>query len=300
MTATLIEEGGLAGNPEPTALTQWQLFRRRFFKHKVAVVSVIILILFTFACFAAPLIAPFSNTAQDLHLGAVSPNGTHWFGTDTLGRDQLTRLLYAGQISLKIGFAVALIATVFGTAVGAVAGYLGKAVDQVLMRFTDLFLVVPALAILAIVLKRLGRTDTWVIVVLAALFWMYVARVVRGQVLSVKEKEFIEAARASGASKTRIIVRHVIPNIIGPVMVNATLAVAAAIVTESTLSFLGFGIQPPNTSWGNMLADAEGFTGTDLSYLIYAPGLAILFTVLCVNFIGDGLRDAFDPQSEKH
>ena len=300
MSIGTIEEPALAGNAEPVALTQWQLFRRRFFRHKVAVVSVVILILFTIACFAASLIAPFSNTAQDLHLGAVSPNGTHWFGTDLLGRDQLTRLLYAGQISLKIGFAVALIATVFGTAVGAVAGYFGSSVDQALMRFTDLFLVVPALAILAIALRHFGHTDTVVILVLAALFWMYVARVVRGQVLSIKEKEFVEAARASGASRTRIIVRHVVPNIIGPIMVNATLAVAAAIVTESTLSFLGLGIQPPNTSWGNMLSDAEGFTGTSQSYLIYAPGLAILFTVLCVNFIGDGLRDAFDPQSEKH
>ncbi len=300
MTATAIEEPTLAGNAEPVALTQWQLFRRRFFKHKVAVVSVVILILFTIACFAAPLIAPFSNTDQDLLLGAVKPNATHWFGTDTLGRDQLTRLLYAGQISLKIGFAVALIATVFGTAVGAIAGYFGRSVEQALMRFTDLFLVVPALAILAIALKHFGRTDTVVILVLATLFWMYVARVVRGQVLSLKEKEFIEAARASGASRTRIIVRHVIPNIIGPIMVNATLAVAAAIITESTLSFLGLGIQPPDTSWGNMLSDAEGFTGTGQSYLLYAPGLAILLTVLCVNFIGDGLRDAFDPQSEKH
>ncbi len=135
---------------------------------------------------------------------------------------------------------------------------------------------------------------------LSFLFWMYVARVVRGQVLSLKEKEFIEAARASGASGSRIIVRHIVPNIIGPIMVNATLAVALAIITESTLSFLGFGVQPPQTSWGNMLADAEGYVGTSQAYLLYAPGIAILITVLCVNFLGDGLRDAFDPQSEKH
>ena len=299
MTAT-IEEPALAGAPEPVPITQWQLFRRRFLRHKVAVVATVVLVLLTIACFAASIIAPYPNTSQNLLLGAVGPRSAYWFGTDTLGRDQLSRILYAGQISLKVGFTVALISTIVGTTVGSIAGYFGGWVDQMLMRFTDLFLVVPALAILAIALKRFGRTDTVVILVLASLFWMFIARVVRGQVLSLKEKEYIEAARASGASRTRIIVRHVVPNIIGPVMVNATLAVAQAIITESTLSFLGFGIQPPNTSWGNMLADAEGFTGTAQSYLLYAPGLAILLTVLCVNFIGDGLRDAFDPQSEKH
>ena len=299
MTA-VIEEPTLAGAPEPVPFTQWQLFRRRFVRHKVALFAVVVLVLLTIACFAASIIAPYPNSQQNLLLGAVGPRSAYWFGTDTLGRDQLSRILYAGQISLKVGFIVALISTLVGTTVGAVAGYFGGWVDQILMRFTDLFLVVPALAILAIALKRFGRTDTVVILVLASLFWMFIARVVRGQVLSLKEKEYIEAARASGASRTRIIVRHVVPNIIGPVMVNATLAVAQAIITESTLSFLGFGIQPPNTSWGNMLADAEGFTGTAQSYLLYAPGLAILLTVLCVNFIGDGLRDAFDPQSEKH
>lgn len=300
MTVAETEEPALAGQTEAVARSQWQLFRRRFFQHKIAVVSIVVLVLLTIACFAASMIAPYSNTDQNLPLGAVGPSGSHWFGTDLLGRDQFTRILYAGQISLKVGFTVALISTVVGAAVGSVAGYFGGWIDQMLMRFTDLFLVVPALAILAIALKQFGRTDTVVILVLAALFWMFIARVVRGQVLALKEKEYIEAARASGASKARIIVRHVIPNIIGPVMVNATLAVAGAIITESTLSFLGFGIQPPNTSWGNMLADAEGFTGTSQSYLLYAPGLAILLTVLCVNFIGDGLRDAFDPQSEKH
>lgn len=289
-----------ATHAEPAALSQWALFRRRFLKHKVAVASIIVLLILVVLCFGANFFAPFKSTDQDLLVGPVSPNGTHWFGTDELGRDQLSRLLYAGQISLKIGFAVAIISTFVGTAVGAYAGYFGKGTDQVLMRVTDLFLIIPGIAILAIFLEWFGQSDTVIILVLAALFWMYVARIVRGEVLSLKEKEFVEAARASGASSNRIVVRHIIPNIVGAIMVNVTLGVAGAIITESTLSYLGFGVQPPQTSWGTMLADAQGYVGTDRSYLIWAPALMIVIVVLAVNFIGDGLRDAFDPQSEKH
>jgi peptide/nickel transport system permease protein len=248
-------------------------------------------------CFGASWIAPYDRNAQDLLLGPVSPNADHWFGTDELGRDQLSRLLYAGQISLQIGITVALLSTVVGASVGAVAGFFGKATDQALMRFTDLFLIVPDIAILALALQYFGQTNITIILVLAGIFWMYIARVVRGQVLSLKEKEYVEAARAAGASPFRIITRHLIPNTIGPIMVDATLAVAGAIITESTLSFLGFGVQPPNTSWGKMLSDAEATVGTDKAYLLYFPGAAIFITVLAVNFLGDGLRDAFDPQS---
>lgn len=289
-----------ATHAEPKAHSQWALFRRRFLRHRIAIVSIFVLLLLVILCFGADFFAPFKSTDQDLLLGPVSPGGAHWFGTDELGRDQLSRLLYAGQISLKIGFAVAIISTVVGTAVGAVAGYFGKGTDQALMRITDVFLIIPGIAILAIALQLWGHTDTVIILVLAGLFWMYVARIVRGEVLSLKEKEFIEAARASGASPTRIIVRHIVPNIIGAIVVNTTLGVASAIIAESTLSFLGFGVQPPQASWGSMLSDAEGYVGTDKSYLIYGPGIMILVTVLAVNFIGDGLRDAFDPQSEKH
>jgi peptide/nickel transport system permease protein len=257
-----------------------------------------VLVFLVLVCFGAGWFAPYPNNEQDLLLGPVRPSGAHWFGTDELGRDQLTRILYAGQISLKIGLAVAVLSTLIGTTLGAVAGYMGRATDQALMRLTDLFLVVPGIAVLALALKYFGHDDLTIILVLAGVFWMYIARVVRGQVLSIKEKEFVEAARASGASRTRIVVRHVLPNCIGPIVVNATLAVATAIITESTLSFLGFGVQPPATSWGNMLSDAEGYVGTSKAYLLYFPGLAILLTVLAVNFLGDGLRDAFDPQSE--
>jgi peptide/nickel transport system permease protein len=289
----------LRSGEEAVARSQWRLFWRRFLQHRMAIAAVVVLGLIILACFGADWIAPYAKNKQDLLVGPVPPNGDHWFGTDELGRDQLTELLYAGQISLKIGLAVALIATIVGTLLGSVAGYFGRWADQLLMRLTDLFLVVPAIAILAIAIKKLGNNSITIVYVLAGLGWMYIARVVRSQVLSIKEKEFIEAARASGATHARIIVRHLLPNTIGPILVNATLAIAAAIITESTLSFLGFGVQPPTTSWGRMLSDSRGYVGTPKAYLIYFPGLALLLVVLAVNFIGDALRDAFDPQSRR-
>jgi peptide/nickel transport system permease protein len=291
----------LAPSAEPVARTNWQLFRRRFLRHKPAVVSLFILLILFIACFGASWIAPYPRhpSAADLLLGSTSgPSAKHWFGTDDLGRDQLTQIMYAGQTSLKIGLVVALLSTLAGTIVGALAGYYGRWIDQVLGRVTDLFLIVPEIAILAVALKKFGQTPNWILIVLAALGWMYAARVVRGQVLSIKEKEFVDAARASGASDRRIIVRHILPNCIGPIMVTMTLAIAAAIIIESTLSFLGFGVQPPDNSWGLMLSQAEGAAAEfNRFYEIFFPGLMILLTVLSVNFLGDGLRDAFDPQS---
>jgi peptide/nickel transport system permease protein len=248
-------------------------------------------------CFGAKWLAPYPKNHQDFLTAELPPSSQHWMGTDDLGRDQLTEIMYAGQVSLRIGIAVAVISTAFGVLVGAIAGFYGRWIDQGLSRVTDLFLIVPEIAVLAVVLKRLGQTPNWIIVVLAALGWMYLARIVRGQVLSVKEKEFVDAARASGASNRRIIIRHILPNCIGPIMVNATLAIATAVVAESTLSFLGLGVQPPHNSWGKMLSDNEGAaTNFHQFYLIFFPGLMLLLTVLAVNFLGDGLRDAFDAQ----
>ena len=289
--------GPEGGELDAPARSQWVLFLRRFLRHRPAVISLLVLLFLILVCFRAKWFAFYDKNQQDLLLGPTSPSKEHWMGTDQLGRDTMTEILYAGQISLRIGLAVAFISTVVGTVIGAAAGYFGRFTEQLLMRLTDLFLVVPAIAVLAVALKYFGQTPTAIIGVLAALGWMYVARIVRGQVLSLKEKEFVEAARASGASSWRIIFRHILPNCIGPILVNATLAIAAAIVTESTLSFLGFGVQPPDESWGHMLSSAEGNYELN-THLIYFPGLMILLTVLCVNFFGDGLRDAFDPQAK--
>ena len=273
---------------------------------------VVLLLLCLVAIFAKQL-APYPLNPRHLPLNEANkgPSLKHWFGTDELGRDQLTRIMFAGRISLKVGLFVALVSTVVGTTIGSVAGYFGRWVDQLLMRVTDLFLVVPGLAILMIAQQRFGRgsgaldiaglkiSHGTLVLVLALLFWQTIARVVRGVFLSLKEKEFVEAARASGASNARIILRHMLPNTIGPIVVNTTLVVGFAIVIESTLSFIGFGIHPPDVSWGNMLAQSEGTVGTPQAYLIYFPGLALLVTVLAINYLGDGLRDAFDPQSTR-
>ena len=296
---------------EPEARSQWQLFWRRFFQHKIAVAAAVVLVLLVGLTFFADTFAPYelrdTITAETLLEARKGPSGKHWFGTDELGRDQLTRVLYAGRVSLTVGLLVALVSTMVGTTVGALAGYFGRWVDQLLMRVTDLFLIVPGLAVLMMAQKGLagkeifGRqlsSQSLIILILSFLFWQYIARVVRGVFLSLKEREFVEAARASGASSFRIITRHMLPNTIGPIAVNTTLVVGLAILTESTLSFLGFGVQPPQVSLGNMVAQSAASVGTQTAYLVYFPGLAILLIVLAVNFLGDGMRDAFDPQSK--
>jgi peptide/nickel transport system permease protein len=269
---------------------------KRFVRHRIALTSLVVLATLMIVCFAAAWIAPYPRGQQDLLTGPSGPSSTHWLGTDELGRDFLSEILYAGQISLVIGLAVAVLSTVVGTVLGAVAGYVGGWLGELVMRITDLFLVVPAIALLAVIIEGLGPSPTTIVFALAALGWTYMARVVRAEVLSLREKDFIHAARGIGATDARIIVSHLLPNLAGVIAVGTSLAVASAIIAESTLSFLGFGVQSPQSSWGTMLNQAAGYVGTSQVYLLYFPGLAILLTVLCVNFIGDGLRDALDPQ----
>lgn len=294
---------GIAGREEllaeqdPQKAPTRQLLKG-FLRHRLGVVSLVILVILLVVCFGAAWIAPYPQGQQDLLTGPTPPSGAHWLGTDELGRDYLSEILFAGQISLAIGLAVALLATVVGTALGAIAGYLGGWIGELIMRITDLFLIVPAIALLAVILQGLGSSPTTIVFALTALGWTYIARVVRAQVLSLREKDFIDAARGIGASGFRIVVSHLLPNLAGVIAVAMSLAVASSIIAESTLSFLGFGVQPPQTSWGSMLSQAAGYVGTPQVYLLYFPGLFILVTVLCVNFIGDGLRDALDPQGK--
>jgi peptide/nickel transport system permease protein len=240
------------------------------------------------------------------------PSSAHPFGTDTLQRDMLARVLYGGKISLQVGIAVGIVSGIVGTIIGAIAGYYGKIIDNILMRVTDLFLAIPLIVVL-ILFTRLPSRQPWahtlmgdtgsirsIVTVLSLFFWMPMARIVRGVVLSLKEKEFVEAARAVGASDARIMLRHLIPNCAGPIVVNVTLSVAAAILTESALSFLGYGVQSATTpTWGNLLSNVKSFT-RNAPHVVWFPGLAILITVLCVNYLGDGLRDALDPQQRRH
>ncbi|MCL2730464.1 MAG: ABC transporter permease [Actinomycetia bacterium] len=307
MTRTAPTTPAPASVPEPSAVPgkgasasrdpgPARIALRRFLRHRLAVAGVLVLLALAVGCFGATWLAPSPRNAQNLLLGATPPSGAHLLGTDELGRDYLSEVLYAGRISLAIGLGVAVLSTTLGTVVGCVAGYFGGWVDEVTMRVADLFLVVPAIALLALAIQGLGSSPVTIVLVLAGLGWTVIARVVRAQVLSLREKEYVEAARVLGVPTVRILWRHLLPNLVGVVVVNVSLSVAAAVILESTLSFLGFGVQPPRSSWGNMLSQASGMVGTSQSYLLYAPGAAILLTVLAVNFVGDGLRDAFDPQ----
>jgi peptide/nickel transport system permease protein len=296
-----VDAPGRASDARPAAqdrvLTTHQLAWRRFKRHKIAIASAIILIVLALLTLFVGSISQFGFAQQNLLHRVKAPSSNHWFGTDQLGRDVFTRVLYGGRISLMVGLAVALSAGVVGAVVGAVAGYYGGWIDNLLMRVTDLFLSIPFLVILIIAANALGGSLFDIVLILSLFFWMPLARIVRGVFLSLKEKEFVEAARASGAPNMRIIFYHILPNVIGPIIVNATLSVAAAILTESALSFLGFGVQPPTPTWGNLLNGSRQFA-TLYPWLVWFPGLAILITVLCVNFLGDGLRDALDPHQK--
>ena len=298
---------GLTSKPLSPSRLAWRRFRR----HRLAMASAVVLVVLAIFIMFPTLLTDWGPNEQT-GLRLDGPSGAHPFGTDTIQRDMLTRVLHGGQISLKVGIAVGLVAGLIGTVIGAVAGFKGKLIDNLLMRVTDLFLAVPLIVVL-ILFTRLPSRHEWaqtlmgstgsirsIVTILSFFFWMPMARIVRGVVLSLKEKEFVEAARAVGASDFRIMFRHLIPNCTGPIVVNVTLSVAAAILTESALSFLGYGVQSATTpTWGNLLSNVKAFTRT-APHLVWFPGLAILITVLCVNYLGDGLRDALDPQQRRH
>lgn len=273
----------------------WQIAWRRFKKHRVAMIGGAVILLFIAVSILAPVLTPYEFDAIDLYNRRSPPTWAHPLGTDDLGHDVLTRLLYAGRISLSVGFSAALAAALFGMVVGGISGYYGGVLDNVLMRFTDIMFSLPDLPILIILARYMGGSVTGIIIVLSAFAWMGTARLVRGEMLKLRAQDFTEAARAIGASDARILLRHLIPNALAPVIVAATLTVGGAILSEAGLSFLGVGIQPPTPSWGNMLQNAQDYVWTT-PWLAIWPGAMIFLTVLCFNFLGDGLRDALDPR----
>ena len=280
-------------------ISPWRLALRRFLRRPPAVISVVVLAIIVVGAVFADWIAPFGAVQQNLDDILQSPDGTYLLGTDTLGRDNLSRILHGGRVSLLVGVMVAFIAGGVGTLIGVLAGYYGGIIDAVLMRLTDTLLALPGLMVVIIAARLLGDGVWDVVLVLSGIAWMTLARIVRGKVLSLKEQEFVEAARALGVPTRQIMRRHLLPNLVGEITVTASLTVAAAILAESTLSFLGLGVSPTHTAtWGNMLGGNEGFV-TTAPWLVWAPGLAIVITALCVNFIGDGLRDSLDPTQEK-
>lgn len=268
----------------------WEGLRR----HRAATMSLFLLGVLALACAAAPLLAPHPVDAIDLSSVRRPPSSDHWMGTDDLGRDLFARVLHGGRISLLIGILAAAVGTGVGSLVGGVAGYVGGRTDGVLMRLTDVAFSIPTLPLLVVLASMTPATATSMAVVVGLLTWMPIARVVRAEALSLRERNFVEAARSLGATPARILFGHVLPNAAGPIVVSGTLAVGNAILAESSLSFLGLGVQPPTPTWGNLLMDAQATLAT-APWLAVFPGVAILATVLAVNFLGDGLQDALDP-----
>jgi ABC-type dipeptide/oligopeptide/nickel transport system permease subunit len=280
--------------------SQWSYARMRFLRHRLAMAGLVGLVIVFGAGAFANHVAPYTFDQIDLtHLyAAPTLSKNHFFGTDELGRDFFSRTVYGIRTSEEVGLFVAVVSSIFGVLVGAIAGYYRGWIDNVLMRLTDLILTLPALAILLTAAALWGSGSQWRIsFILAAFFWTGIARVVRGVFLSLREKEYVEAAKASGAGDFRIMFRHILPNTLGPVIVNATLAVAAAILTEAALSFLGFGIKPPTPSLGVLIVDGQN--NPQKWWLTVLPGLVLVFIIICVNFVGDGLRDALDPQQRR-
>jgi peptide/nickel transport system permease protein len=277
------------------------LIIRRFFKHRLAGFAIAVLtILILSAVFA--YLSPYTPTQQEPINSFKTPSAEHWFGTDELGRDIFTRILYGGRVSLAVGLLSSFSSILIGVIIGALSGYFGGLLDSILMRVTDAFLTFPTLFVLILLgaflreqpIPWLKNSVLVVIVIIAVLSWMWPARLVRSLFLVLREREFITATRALGGSNTRIILRHILPNCIGPILVSGTLQMAYAIITESGLSYLGFGVQPPTPTWGSILSTAQVHV-FKAPWLAFYPGLMIFITVMAINYIGDGLRDAFDP-----
>jgi peptide/nickel transport system permease protein len=297
----VLEAGAYESGLEIEARSHWAYARKRFFRHRLAMGSLVVLAIVLAAGFAADRVAPYAFDDIDLNNLAAPPTteDKHYFGTDQLGRDYFSRVLYGIQTSARVAFIVAFLSTVIGVVIGALAGYFGGWLDNLLMRVTDLVLTLPGLAVLLVASAYLGQGSPYrVAVILALLFWTVLARIVRGTFLSLREKEYVEAAKAAGGSDLRIMLKHILPNSLGPIIVNATLTVAAAILIEAALSFLGFGIQPPTPALGKLISDGQSEMLTAW-WLVTFPGLVIVLIVLCVNFIGDGMRDALDPTQRR-
>ncbi len=297
------------------ALTPRQLLWRRFRKHRMALAGSWGMILLMVFIIGGSIVVPESQAnANNLRARLSPPTAEHWMGTDSTGRDVFSRIIYGGQISLVIGVLAVAIEVSLGTVIGGAAAYYGGWVDAVLMRITEAMLSIPQLFLLIVLgkflgkdvetINILGRTFSGsvgiIIVVIGITSWMYLARIVRANVLSLKEMDFISASKALGVSNMRIFFAHLVPNTLGPIIVSSTLGLAGAIITEAYVSFLGLGVQPPTASWGNMMTQALSFIQKGSWWMWLFPSLFIIYTILCINLLGDGLRDALDPRTAKH
>jgi len=273
----------------------WKILFYRFTKNKLALSGFIFICILTIIAISAPLLSPYPPDVQDIMIRLSPPSASHFMGTDDLGRDVLSRILFGIRISLLVGFLATGIAVIIGTILGLISGYFGKWIDTVIMRLVDIVLCIPTFFLIIIVIAFLEPNIWNVMFVIGITGWPGLTRLVRAECLSIKEKDFIQAAKVMGLSNFRIMFVHVLPNVMAPVIVTATLGIGSAILTESALSFLGLGVQPPTPSWGNMLTAGKDYINVAW-WLSLFPGLAILVTVLAYNLLGEGLRDVFDPR----
>jgi oligopeptide transport system permease protein len=286
------------GNPQSrgSGASPWHDAFRRLRRNRLATLGVVILAGFVLAAALAPWIAPFPYDKTNLSYGAKPPTRTHLLGTDELGRDLFTRVLYGARISFAVGILATLVSLTIGVTWGSIAGSVGGRLDHVMMRVVDILYGLPFMFFVIILMVIFGRSILNLFVALGAVQWLTMARIVRGQVLSLKVREFVLSAQAMGASRSRLLLRHVLPNALGPIVVYATLTVPAVMLEEAFLSFLGLGVQPPMASWGSLASEGAAAMET-YPWLILFPGLALTVTLLSLNFVGDGLRDALDPQA---
>jgi len=282
---------------QTTVVGPWKIMWKRLRRNKLAMLGLIMITIMALAAIFAPFLTPFGRDSVNLVNSNAKPNGTHLLGTDSLGRDILTRLLYGARISLTVGFVSTGLRIVIGVLLGGIAGFYGKTIDNVIMRIADVFSCLPFLPIAITIVAMLKPSIYNMMLVLAILGWPGIARIVRAEILSLREREFMEAATALGISDFRKIIAHLLPNTMASVIVSATIGIAGAILTESSLSFLGLGVAPPTPSWGNMLTDAQNqYVLKNRWWQWIPPGLAIFIAVMSLNLLGDGLRDALDPR----
>jgi oligopeptide transport system permease protein len=276
----------------------WRDAWHRLARNKLAVFGGAVLIVLALACLFGPMLSPYSYEQQNLERGATGPSAAHWLGTDTLGRDLLVRLLVGGRISIGVGLCATFVALTIGVVYGAVAGFFGGKTDSVMMRLVDIMYALPFTIFVILLMVFFGRNIVLLFVAIGAVEWLTMARIVRGQIMSLKRMEFIEAARSLGLGKRRIIFRHMIPNVLGPIIVYTTLTIPAVMLLEAFLSFLGLGVQPPLSSWGVLIKDgAEKME--EFPWLLIFPGTLFSLTLFSLNFLGDGLRDALDVRASK-
>lgn len=293
-------EENISTSEDTQGISPWRIAFSKLKRNKLAVFGLIIIIILVLAAILAPVITPYDRDFINMAITYQAPSSKYWLGTDELGRDVFTRLIYGTRVSVSVGFVSTTISVVIGVLLGAIGGYKGGAVDLVIMRIVDIFMCFPFF-LLAIVIAAIMGPSIWNLMFISGILsWTRIARIVRAEVLSLKQREFVEASKALGLNTRKIIIKHIIPNTLAPIIVYATLGIAQGILSEAGLSYLGLGVKQPIPSWGNMLSAAQNFaTLTNRWWLWIPPGFMVLITVLSINFLGDGLRDALDPKTNQ-